>query len=140
MKSLMFICVLISLAQSRAPFRKVNIFNQKKLGEDGKLTPRIFNGSVAEVGQFPYFTLLYIHKYPNTHVAVCGGSVIDENFILTVSEFVKILEKFIFKFFDNLCNFLNYSMTLRVVDKYTRVLFVNFLSATRLIFLHKYQP
>lgn len=54
---------------------------------------KIYGGGYAKLGQFPYFALLYINVYYGYYT--CGGSVIDENFILTVSNKKDKKDKFL---------------------------------------------
>ncbi|XP_051860477.1 serine protease 1-like [Drosophila albomicans] len=44
---------------------------------------RIFGGEIADKGQFPYIVSLLIRK--GNHSGVCGGSIIDHNWILTAA-------------------------------------------------------
>ncbi|XP_062127713.1 serine protease 1-like [Drosophila sulfurigaster albostrigata] len=44
---------------------------------------RIFGGEIAHKGQFPYIVSLLIRK--GNHSNVCGGSIIDHNWILTAA-------------------------------------------------------
>lgn len=45
---------------------------------------KIFGGSVARVGQFPHAAALILHL-TESRSSFCGGSIINANFILTVS-------------------------------------------------------
>jgi secreted trypsin-like serine protease len=64
---------------------------------------RIYGGEFAKLGQYPYFTLLYINVEGGTYI--CGGSVIDKKFILTVSK-----KNFKFKKILNFEKYLNFLM------------------------------
>ncbi|XP_066591617.1 transmembrane protease serine 9-like [Prorops nasuta] len=46
------------------------------------LTPRIVNGQDAKEGQFPYQVSL---QYDKEHFHFCGGSVLNENYVLTAA-------------------------------------------------------
>lgn len=51
-----------------------------------KMQPRIVNGSPSELGQFPYFALLEIKvKFRPQERKTCGGSLLNEEFVLTAA-------------------------------------------------------
>lgn len=49
-------------------------------------------GSIAELGERPYIVLMYMRVEGTESWKTCTGSIIDENFVLTVSlkEFLKL--------------------------------------------------
>ena len=48
---------------------------------------RIVGGEVAELGQFPYQVGIYLFD-PNDKTYICGGSIINEEWILTAGHCV----------------------------------------------------
>lgn len=84
MKSIFVVFLLISLSKSQDFFNFNKNFVadnlQLELHDEENTQNLIFNGQTADDSQFPYFALLYIDN-----IYLCGGSIIDEEFILTVS-------------------------------------------------------
>lgn len=56
------------------------IVNELPAGDEGNLAPRIIDSQLAQAGQFPHHVLLIVD---NTYW--CGGSILYENWVLTVS-------------------------------------------------------
>ncbi|KAL7018273.1 hypothetical protein ACKWTF_010700 [Chironomus riparius] len=56
----------------------------KNLSNNGEISPFIIGGQPAERGQFPHHALIYI-VHPGSVVYLCGGSIIDQKWILTAA-------------------------------------------------------
>lgn len=56
--------------------KKVNGKNERP---EGKLTSRIIGGKFSNAGQFPHSIVMLLDEF-----YVCGGSIINKNWILTV--------------------------------------------------------
>lgn len=76
-------------------FALTAIANAKSLknADDIELNTRIVNGHNSTRGQFPHQALIFLNL-PNGHQGVCGGSILDERWILTAGHCVDGVESF----------------------------------------------
>ena len=74
----------------QSPFTRKVIEECKKFGvrpkdadEDIKITSRIMNGEISDIGEFPHFASLGYRKNNDEITFDCAGALISQNFVLT---------------------------------------------------------